>query len=99
LTADLGPTQQISTSLYSLQGNKEEAILCSSAVRGSATYSGPAAAGTPDCVVGALCWRARLPDCGDLAAVCALGPVTGTEVRLISWLDFAEVAGWIVDIT
>ena len=76
-----------------------EAILCSSAVRGATTYSGPAAAGTLDCVAGTLSWRARLPDCGGLADVCALRPVTATEVRLISWLEFVEVAGWIVDIT
>ncbi len=76
-----------------------ETIVCSSAVRKAATYRGPAAAGTLDCVVGTLSWRARLPDCGDLADVCALRPVSATEVRLISWLDFVEVAGWIVDIT
>ncbi len=75
------------------------AIVCSSAVRKAATYSGPAAAGTLDCVVGTLCWRARLSDCGDLADVCALRPLSATEVRLISWLDFVEVAGWIADIT
>lgn len=74
-------------------------MLCNFAVRGAATYSGPAAAGTLDCVVGALSWRARLPDCGGLADVCALRPVTAIEDRLISWLDFVEVAGWIVDIT